>query len=126
MSKKEELEKLEEEIKIKELKLKKQELDKNLGEEEEKKPKKSMGCLARIFWIIAIIIGLLWFFWEDIDTSTTSNEPKSYNGCDGLQDLIDDGQFRSDSLAILQIQSQINMMSENQCQGLIDKNNSLN
>lgn len=59
------------------------------------------------------------------ESSIETNSNIEYQGCSGLEELIDDGLFMSDGLAIMQIQSQINMMSDQQCQGLIDKNNSV-
>lgn len=153
MSKKDELEKLEEEIKLKELKLKEQELNQKLGSNNKKhwllefispseENKKKYWILRQpwyiripvqiIFWIFVLWF-FLWIIFREEGNSSTSSSPtienseisKTYSGCDGLDELIDDGLFMSDSLAIMQIQSQINMMSDQQCQGLIDKNNSV-
>ena len=167
MSKKEELEKLEEEIKLQELKIKKLELedeldtnqkddeldtDQTITEKEIEIFKKNYPKEYKIikwgfigFFLLVILLAFLdcsgMNVWDkelfslesDSQQSSSNNSPsninseisKTYYGCIGLEELIDDGLFMSDSLAIMQIQSQINMMSDQQCQNLIDKNNNI-
>ena len=153
---KKELEKLKEEIKLQELKLKKLELEDELDTDQKddeldtnqtktrsltraeylqiKYPKQSRIVAWGFTGLMGLFILYMAFFYEsDSQQSSSNNSPsntnseisKTYYGCIGLEELIDDGLFMSDSLAIMQIQSQINMMSDQQCQNLIDKNNSI-
>ena len=147
MSNKEELEKLEEEIRLQELKIKKKELEGKLSSEDKKytpPPQKNRDRTIWInrqpwfirlpFWLIVtiVIIMLINDFINEDNSSSSSTSPSTnseildtyrFEGCEGLGDLIGKGLFMSDSLAIMEIKSQINMMSDQQCQNLIDKNN---
>ena len=151
MSNKEELEKLEEEIRLQELKIKKKELDEKLSSEDKKytpPPQKNRDRTYWInrqprfirlpiqitFWLLVTIVIIMWIndFINEDNSSSSSTSPSTnseisdtyrFEGCEGLDDLIAKGLFMSDSLAIMQIKSQINMMSDQQCQNLIDKNN---